>query len=93
MSSTNLWTCPSPTRNRLRTSAISDIVEEKWVLQLLRLIHNEDDIIMLPGEVDSLRDMFGSRAQIYPRGGHCGNMSYPENVAGMVDFFQAFPKN
>ena len=59
----------------------------------LGLIHNEDDIIMLPGEVDSLRDMFGSRAQIYPRGGHCGNMSYPENVAGMVDFFQAFPKN
>lgn len=57
------------------------------------LIHNEDDIIMLPGEIDYLRDLFGSRAQIYPHGGHCGNMSYPENVAGMVDFFQAFPKN
>jgi pimeloyl-ACP methyl ester carboxylesterase len=57
------------------------------------LIHNADDIIMLPGEVDYLRDLFGSRAQIYPHGGHCGNMSYPENVAGMVDFFQAFPKN
>jgi pimeloyl-ACP methyl ester carboxylesterase len=57
------------------------------------LIHNADDIIMLPGEVDYLRDLFGSRAQIYPHGGHCGNMSYPENVARMVDFFQAFPKN
>ena len=59
----------------------------------LGLVHNEDDIIMLPGEIDYLRDLFGSRAQIYPHGGHCGNMSYPENVAGMVDFFQAFPKN
>ena len=57
------------------------------------LIHNEDDIIMLPGEVDYLRVLFGRRAQIYPHGGHCGNMSFPENVAGMVDFFQAFPKN
>ena len=57
------------------------------------LVHNEDDIIMLPGEIDYLRDLFGSRAHIYPHGGHCGNMSYPENVARMVDFFQAFPKN
>lgn len=52
------------------------------------LIHNEDDIIMLPGEVDYLRDVFGSRARIFPHGGHCGNMAYPDNVAAMVGFFQ-----
>jgi hypothetical protein len=57
------------------------------------LVGNEDDIILLPGEIDYLRDLFGSRAHIYPYGGHCGNMSYPENVTRMVDFFQAFPKN
>ena len=57
------------------------------------LVGNEDDIILLPGEIDYLRDLFGSRAHIYPHGGHCGNMSYPENVTRMVDFFQAFPKN
>jgi len=57
------------------------------------LMHNADDVIMRPGEVDYLSNMFGSRAHIYPYGGHCGNMSYPENVARMVDFFQAFPKN
>jgi len=53
------------------------------------LIHNEDDIIMQPGEVDILRQMLGKRAFIFPLGGHCGNMSYPENVAAMLDFFQA----
>lgn len=52
------------------------------------LIHNEDDIIMLPGEIDYLRDVFGSRARIFPHGGHCGNMAYPDNVAAMVGFFQ-----
>jgi pimeloyl-ACP methyl ester carboxylesterase len=52
------------------------------------LIHNQDDIIMLPGEVDYLRDVFGSRARIFPHGGHCGNMAYPDNVAAMVGFFQ-----
>jgi len=57
------------------------------------LMHNEDDIIMRPGEVDYLRGLFGKRAQIYPHGGHCGNMSYPANVAWMVDFFQESHKN
>jgi hypothetical protein len=59
----------------------------------LGLIHNEDDIILLPGEIDYLRSVFGNRAQIFPRGGHCGNMSYPDNVTAMLDFFQAPIKN
>ena len=57
------------------------------------LIHNEDDIILLPGEIDYLRDLFGDRAQIFPHGGHCGNMAYPDNVKAMVDFFQASKMN
>jgi hypothetical protein len=52
------------------------------------LIGNEDDIILAPGEIDYLRDVFGSRATIYPHGGHCGNMAYPDNVKAMVGFFQ-----
>lgn len=51
------------------------------------LIHNADDVIMEPGEVDELAKVFGSRAQIYPKGGHCGNMEYPDNVAYMTHFF------
>jgi hypothetical protein len=51
------------------------------------LIHNEDDVILLPGEIDYLRDLFGNRATIFPHGGHCGNMAYPDNVSAMVGFF------
>lgn len=51
------------------------------------LIHNQDDIIMAPGEVDYLHRVFGSRAKIYPTGGHCGNMNYPDVVRYMVNFF------
>ncbi|MFV0436247.1 MAG: alpha/beta hydrolase [Desulfopila sp.] len=57
------------------------------------LITNEDDIILLPGEIDYLRDLFGSRATIYPHGGHCGNMAYRDNVAAMVGFFQNNKQN
>jgi hypothetical protein len=57
------------------------------------LIGNEDDIILLPGEIDYLRDVFGNRATIFPRGGHCGNMAYPPNVKAMVGFFQSTQQN
>jgi predicted alpha/beta-fold hydrolase len=49
--------------------------------------HNEDDIILAPGEINYFRETFGERATIYPKGGHCGNMAYRDNVAAFVDFF------
>lgn len=52
------------------------------------LLHNEDDIIMLPGEVDYLHGVFGDRARIYPTGGHCGNMDHPDVVQFIVNFFK-----
>ena len=53
------------------------------------LVHNVDDIIMREGEIDWLVDVFGDRAKIWPRGGHCGNMAYRQNVEHMLAFFGA----
>ena len=55
----------------------------------LGLVHNIDDIIMQEGEIDWLVDVFGDRARIWPRGGHCGNMAYRDNVEHMLAFFGA----
>ena len=51
------------------------------------VMHNENDIILAPGEIDFFREVFGDRAKIYPKGGHCGNMDYPDNVEYMTRFF------
>jgi len=51
------------------------------------MIHNADDLIMLPGEVDYLQQLLGDRARVYPRGGHIGNLAYKDNVEYMVRFF------
>jgi hypothetical protein len=40
----------------------------------ISLVTNADDIILADGEVEYLQDVFGSRAKIFARGGHCGNM-------------------
>lgn len=59
----------------------------------LGLIGNEDDFILQPGEMDYLKQVFGARAVIFPYGGHCGNMGYPDNVAAMVKFIQSAEQN
>ena len=53
----------------------------------ITVMHNEDDIILEPGEIDFFREVFAERAKIYPYGGHCGNMSYRDNVAHMINTF------
>ena len=51
------------------------------------LVHNADDLLLAPGDIDYLREVFGSRATIYPRGGHCGNIEHRVNVAHMLGIF------
>ena len=52
------------------------------------VVTNENDFILTKAELDYLRQLFGERAKIYPRGGHLGNLEYKENLAYMVDFFK-----
>jgi hypothetical protein len=53
----------------------------------ITVMHNADDVILEPGQIDFFRDVFGDRATIYPHGGHCGNMNYRDNVVQMVAAF------
>jgi hypothetical protein len=53
----------------------------------IAVMHNEDDIILKPGEIDYLKKVFGNRARIYPRGGHGGNLDHRVNIKHMLDFF------
>ena len=51
------------------------------------VMHNQDDIILAPGEIEFFESAFGSRAKIYHTGGHCGNMQYKLFVEDMLAFF------
>jgi hypothetical protein len=53
------------------------------------LMGNEDDLILTSEDLGFLKSVFGSRAKIYPFGGHCGNMSYRENADYMIRFFKS----
>jgi hypothetical protein len=47
------------------------------------LITNADDVILAPGDLDGLREIFGDRASIHPHGGHMGNLAFWP-VAGQI---------
>jgi len=51
------------------------------------VVTNEDELILEPDEIDFFRRVFDTRAVIYPKGGHCGNMDHAANVAYMTSFF------
>jgi hypothetical protein len=49
------------------------------------LVHNEDDLILAPGEIEYLQGVFGARARVFPTGGHMGNTFHPDVVRAMLD--------
>jgi hypothetical protein len=51
------------------------------------VLTNQDDIILAPGELDYLRQLFGDRATIYPTGGHCGNIDHRAVAAALTNYF------
>jgi hypothetical protein len=52
------------------------------------VVHNQDDIILSTGEIDFFPEVFGSRAMIYPKGGHMGNLQQRETLSYIVEYFK-----
>jgi hypothetical protein len=80
---------PSLTREDLVEEASLERIEDYLIrAQKIGLMTNEDDIILAPGELDYLMDVFGVRAKIFPTGGHCGNLEQRHVIAHMTEFFE-----
>ncbi len=53
----------------------------------ISVMHNLDDPILMPGEIDQIKTLFPGRTKIYPHGGHLGNVSYQQNTYDMLEYF------
>jgi hypothetical protein len=79
---------PGITRDEyIAAISLKEIADYLRGAKKITVMHNADDIILEPGEIDFFPEVFGDRATIYPVGGHCGNMDYRDNVAHMVAAF------
>jgi len=78
---------------RLTKPALIESLGIKGIEEYLRqakkigLVHNADDVILGPGDLGYLQDVFGTRSKIFPRGGHCGNIDHKDFVAYILAFF------
>jgi hypothetical protein len=55
--------------------------------QKFDVITNENDFILSDTDRGYLKQLFGERTKIYPRGGHLGNLEYKDNIAEALKFF------
>ncbi len=62
---------------------------ESWISthSNIRLITNQDDIILAPGELSELERLFAGKSRIFPTGGHLGNMEHPAFAHDVAAFF------
>ncbi|MFC3609318.1 serine/threonine protein kinase [Stutzerimonas tarimensis] len=65
--------------------ALEDYLREQTKIAVM---HNADDFILGPGDLGFLRRTMGDRLTLYPRGGHCGNLLYRDNVNHMLEFLR-----
>jgi len=81
-----------PTLNRHRMveeSSLTHIEDYLRHADHIYVMHNHNDLILEPGEIDFFPRVFGERAKIFPTGGHLGNMEYKDNVEHMVNVFKS----
>jgi phospholipid-binding lipoprotein MlaA len=79
---------PSMTKSALIESlGVKGIEEYLRQTKKIGLVHNADDVILGPDDLGYFQDVFGARAKIFPRGGHCGNIDHKDFVAYMLAFF------
>jgi len=55
--------------------------------QKFDVITNENDFILSDADRGYLKQLFGERTKIYPRGGHLGNLEYKDNISESLKFF------
>jgi hypothetical protein len=53
------------------------------------VMHNADDFLVSPAQLAFLRETFGRRFTLYPRGGHVGNIWYPDNRDAILATFSS----
>lgn len=68
------------------SQSLSHLTEFLETSNHIAVVHNVDDVILVPGEIDFLKTTFGERAFIYPRGGHLGNLALAETQADFIGF-------
>ncbi|HWO41767.1 MAG TPA: hypothetical protein VNO43_08195, partial [Candidatus Eisenbacteria bacterium] len=73
----------------LKRGSLAPIVEELRANPRAHVMHNADDVLVERQAVESLKNALGGQMTVYPRGGHLGNVWFPENQSDALRFFRS----
>lgn len=71
----------------IEQSSLESIADYLQNNAAISVMHNMDDPILMPGEIDKLEALFPQRTKLYPHGGHLGNIDYSQNVNDILEYF------
>lgn len=71
----------------LKDAAMSGVEAHLRADSRVLLMHNADDFIVNEMQLRYLQGVFGPRMTLYPRGGHLGNIWFPENRDAILAAF------
>lgn len=71
----------------IEQSSLESIADYLQNNSAISVMHNLDDPILVPGEIDKLKALFPQRTILYPHGGHLGNINYSQNVNDILEYF------
>jgi hypothetical protein len=82
----------SPRRWTLKTlndrTSMTAVADSLRANRSVFLMHNLDDFLLSPQDIAFLKSVFGTRAILYPYGGHLGNLWFPANRQAMLSIFR-----
>jgi len=71
--------------------SLAPILEQLRDNPRVYLIHNADDFLAEPKSIEELKAVVGDRMNVYPSGGHLGNLWYPETKNYVLGLFRTGP--
>lgn len=79
---------PNMTRQQFaRAQSLEAIEDYLRNTPSIEVVHNQDDVILMGNQIDFFRRVFGNRVQIYPHGGHLGNIVQRDTLAHILGKF------
>ncbi|MDX1666429.1 MAG: alpha/beta fold hydrolase [Saprospiraceae bacterium] len=85
------WLRNHPAESRddlIRVVSLESLADYLRQSEKIGLITNADEIILSQADLRFLKETFGQKATIFPRGGHCGNIQHVAYVRRMLSFFR-----
>jgi predicted alpha/beta-fold hydrolase len=75
----------------IRRGSLTAIMDRLRGNPKVHILHNADDFLAERRAIEALKEALAEQVKLFPRGGHLGNLWFPENKQYALEFFRPRP--